>query len=181
VPFLDEQAYEWYPSFDNLGELITNPNPTLAFDLLTKVLRHLITDCHWPSSNVHLFGFVQGGSVAVEFGIQYWRSQRSTHNSQKFALGSIVTISGPLLSFPTLSDLCPTPVLVFYRHSSKEGSFPSDAMTNFRRAYERVIEVKMGGVGEGMPRSKDEWEPIMRFWSEWLKRRPFDGLYEIVT
>lgn len=35
--------------------------------------------------------------------------------------------------------------------------------------------------GEGMPRSKEEFEPIMRFWSEQLGRRQMDGLYEVMS
>jgi hypothetical protein len=49
----------------------------------------------------------------------------------------------------------------------------------FKKTFETVVEVKIGGA-EGMPRSKDEWEPIMRFWSEWLRRRWVDGLYEVL-
>jgi hypothetical protein len=55
----------------------------------------------------------------------------------------------------------------------------SSAITAFKKAFESVVEVKIGGA-EGMPRSKDEWEPVMRFWSERLGRRQVDGLYEVL-
>lgn len=32
-----------------------------------------------------------------------------------------------------------------------------------------------------MPRSREEWEPIMRFWSEKLSRRQVGGLYEVMS
>lgn len=35
--------------------------------------------------------------------------------------------------------------------------------------------------GPGMPAAKEEWEPIMKFWSENLARRQVDGLYEVMT
>jgi hypothetical protein len=36
-------------------------------------------------------------------------------------------------------------------------------------------------TNEGMPASRAEWEPVMRFWSEGLARRSVDGLYEVMT
>lgn len=40
----------------------------------------------------------------------------------------------------------------------------------------------MGAAGRaGMPASKEEWEPIMRFWSEKLRRRQAEGLYEVMS
>ena len=94
-------------------------------------------------------------------------------------LGSIVSVAGPLLSYPTLSKICETPVLVFHRSPPSESALSSSAIMAFKKTSETVVEVKIGGA-EGMPRSKDEWEPIMRFWSEWLGRRWVDGLYEVL-
>ena len=37
------------------------------------------------------------------------------------------------------------------------------------------------GKGEGMPRSREEMEPLMRFWSEHLGRRQVEGLYEVMS
>ena len=189
VPFLYAQAFQWYTSFDPLGDLIDRPNPTPALHLLSKVLDHLIHHCSWPPNRIHLFGFAQGGSVAAEFGIKWWKSvmekqvqPNTTNDTAQFIrpLGSIVSVSGPLLSYPTLSKNCETPVLVFHRSPPSESALPSSAITAFKKAFESVVEVTMGSA-EGMPRSKDEWEPIMRFWSEQLGRRQADGLYEVFS
>lgn len=94
-------------------------------------------------------------------------------------LGSIVSVSGPLLSYPTLSKICETPVLIFYRSPPSDSALSSSAITAFKKAFKSVIEAKSGGA-EGMPRSKDEWEPIMKFWSERLGKRQVDGLYEVL-
>ena len=75
IPFLYEQAFQWYTSFDPLGELIERPNPTPALDLLTKVIGHLVQDCRWPPQRIHFFGFAQGGTVAAEFGMTWWKSE----------------------------------------------------------------------------------------------------------
>lgn len=59
-------------------------------------------------------------------------------------------------------------------------ALPDSAITAFKKAYEHIVNVKMNGA-DGMPRSKDEWEPVMRFWSERLGRRQMDGLYEVMS
>lgn len=189
VPFLYEQAFQWYTSFDPLGDLIDRPNPTPALKLLSKLLDHLTGHCSWPPNRIHLFGFAQGGSVAAEFGIKWWKSEttklaqsNSESDTAQFPrpLGSIVSVAGPLLSFPTLSKICDTPVLVFHRPPPSACALPSEAITAFKKGFESVVEVRMGGA-DGMPQGMDEWEPIMRFWSERLGKRQIDGLYEVLS
>jgi hypothetical protein len=194
VPFLYEESYQWCTSFNDLGEMIERPNPTLALDLLTKVLKHLIDDCTWRSHRIHFFGFGQGGTVASEFGITSWKHQLQSHRDQDVAqsksdedsakpllsLGSIVSISGPLLSYPTLTSLSPTPVLIMHDLPPAKSALPSGAIVAFRKAYQSVVEVK-NNKRSGMPSSKEGWQPIMEFWSKTLGRRQVEGLYEIMT
>ncbi|KAF8153252.1 hypothetical protein B0H34DRAFT_774248 [Crassisporium funariophilum] len=200
VPFLYEESYQWFTSFDDLGEMVERPNPTPALQFLLKVVDHLTNECSWPINRIHLFGFAQGGSVASEFGIGHWRQQLQTkrvgasHESQEvedspsnadaassMSFGSIVTVSGPLLSYPTVSTLSPTPVLVVHRSPPAETALTSGAVNSFKKAYQNVTESKMGSKGMGMPGSKEEWEPIMRFWSQHLARRQVEGLYEVMS
>lgn len=156
------------------------------------MLDHLTQACAWPTDRIHLFGFAQGGTVAAEFGVRWWRAEQERTKTARItegtgsideaaepaprALGSIVTVCGPLLSYPTLQPPCPTPVLLAHRPSD----LPPNALAAFKKAYANFSEVNMGR-GEGMPRSRDEWEPIMRFWSERLARRQMEGLYEVMT
>ncbi|KAI6132932.1 hypothetical protein EV401DRAFT_2053664 [Pisolithus croceorrhizus] len=188
IPFLYEQAYQWYTSFDPLGDLIERPNPTPALDLLCIVIAHLVDDCNWLPLRIHLFGFAQGGSVAVESVISWWKCELSRTRklpedddrggSVTRPIGSVVTVGGPLLSYPTLEKPCPTRLLVFHR-----GSLCKSASTSFSKAFARVQEVERrnSGQDERMPCSKDEWEPIMRFWSEVLGRRTGEDLYEVMS
>ena len=194
IPFLYEQAFQWYTSFDPLGELIDRPNPTPALELMDKVIAHLTKDCAWPPHRIHFFGFAQGGTVAAEYALKFWRAElspqqkslppsgpdtSSQHETAPRAFGSIVSVSGPLLSYPTPPKPCPTPVLIFHRPPPAESALPSGAIAALKKGFTKVDEVKM--KGEGMPRSKDEFEPIMRFWSEHLGRRQMDGLYEVIS
>lgn len=172
VPYLHEEAFQWYESFDQLGELLAHPNPTPAIECLTKTIEHLVRDCHW--TNIHLFGFAQGGSVAAEFGIGWWRTGG-------LLLRSIVTVGGPLLSYPTLhGTLCPTPVMVFHRPQEDIGP---NALAWYRKGFVTVRESggEKGGRRHGMPSSKDEWAGIMEFWSERLARRTAEGVYEVLS
>ncbi|KAK7678055.1 hypothetical protein QCA50_018996 [Cerrena zonata] len=201
IPFLYEQAFQWYTSFDPLGELIERPNPTPALDLLTKVVNHLTTDCQWPPQRIHMFGFSQGGTVVAEFGLQWWKSEWAKRTQSEKArdrnvkdgkdisdpeftprsLGTIVSVSGPLVSYPTLTQLCSTPLLLAHRPSPSPEALPSNALTSFKRGYSQFIEVKLNARGQGMLRGREEMEPVMRFWSERLSRRQVEGLYEVMS
>ena len=185
IPFLHEQAFQWYTSFSPLGEIVERPNPTSALSILSKLVDHLIEHCTWSPAQIHLFGFAQGGSVAAEFGVTWWKSEleqiAKAKQGDPRSLGSIVTVSGPLLSYPTLSKLNKTPMLVYHRPETSESSLSTSAITAFKKAFEDVNEVKMKDKRvEGMPSSKDEWEPIMRLWSERLGRRQMEELYEVM-
>lgn len=95
-------------------------------------------------------------------------------------LGSIITVAGPLLSYPTLRNPCPTPLLIIHRPAPSGSALPSDAITSFKKGYSRMKSIDIG-KGEGMPRSREEMEPLMRFWSEHLGRRQVEGLYEVMS
>jgi len=133
--------------------------------------------------------------VAAEFGIDHWQQQQlraktfigssSSPAGQEsiplLSFGSIVTVSGPLLSYPTISILSPTPILVAHRSPPSDMALPPGAFTAFNKAFGSVTESKMEAEGRGMPASKQEWEPIMRFWSQHLARRQVEGLYEVMS
>ena len=93
-------------------------------------------------------------------------------------LGSVITVGGPLLSYPTLGNLCTTPLLVFH-----SGSLSRSSLVSFSKAFVHVKAVNNtdNGQGESMPRSKEEWELIMRFWSQYLGQRAGEGLFEVMS
>ncbi|KAF9653674.1 hypothetical protein BDM02DRAFT_3226555 [Thelephora ganbajun] len=179
IPYLYEEAFQWYESFDSLGDLLPNPNPAPALDLLTKIFDHLINNCGWSPQKIHIFGFAQGGIAAVEFALLRWRQQLQKSPDLSISpLGSVVSVCGPLLSYPTLKSPCPIPLLLFHRSPPAESALSSSNKTAFRKGFGSFREAQVGG--EGMPRSKTEWEHIMRFWSERLNHRQTNDLYEVV-
>ena len=133
--------------------------------------------------------------MAAEFGIDHWKkqqqqakksiidpslSQAKDSGQELLSFGSIVTVSGPLLSYPTIPTLSPTPILIAHR-SPSDMALPSGAFAAFNKAFVSKTESKMEGKGTGMPASKQEWDPIMRFWSQHLARRQVEGLYEVMN
>ncbi|THU80320.1 hypothetical protein K435DRAFT_832004 [Dendrothele bispora CBS 962.96] len=212
IPYLYTESYQWYPSFSPLGDLLTDPNPTPALTLLSTVLDHLTSpqECAWPLDRIHLFGFAQGGSVALEFGLRVWREREKERKKEEekkeneseemvkersapiltppssSSLGSIISISGPLLSYPTVPTPpgpSPTPILLVYRPPPSDPSLSTSDLTAIRKAYSNVREVRMPVKiqGTAMPSSREEWEGIMRFWSERLSRRQVEGVYEVLS
>ncbi|KAF8589449.1 hypothetical protein K439DRAFT_1645068 [Ramaria rubella] len=177
VPYLYEEAYQWYESFDSFGELLTKPNPSRILEVLEKLINHLVQDCHWAANKIHFFGFGQGGSVTAELTLRWWKAREAAGLQPRF--GSLVSVAGPLLSYPTLPRPCTTPVLVFHRPQSEATKLTPEELTAFKKGYERVQEVK-GGKGEGMARSREDWEPMMKFWSETLSKRSSSGMYEVL-
>ncbi|KIY69925.1 hypothetical protein CYLTODRAFT_392861 [Cylindrobasidium torrendii FP15055 ss-10] len=175
IPYLYEQAFQWYESFDPLGELIPNPNPTPALDVLTVLFAKLTDDFGWPATRIHFFGFAQGGTVALELALKWHRARPS----EPFA--SVVSVSGPLISFPTLDKRCSTSVLIMHRPPPAEPSMPKDAITTLSKGFSAVSDKKLSGKRNGMPAAREEWMPIMRFWSTHLAKRQESGLYEVLS
>jgi len=151
-------------------------------NLLAKVFGHLTTKCQWSPQKIHLIGFAQGGSLAAEFALSCWKEQLAKHSDYfSSPLGSVVTIGGPMLSYPTVKHLCPTPLLMFHRSPSAESVLSTNDITGFKKGFSNLKEVKRVGVGEGMPNSREEWESIMKFWSEILSRKLMSGLLQVMS
>ncbi|KAG2218779.1 hypothetical protein INT45_000316 [Circinella minor] len=94
VPYMDG-CYQWYPSFDFLtGDMLTPANPERlkglfrTRKLVSELLEHLITDCGFEASRIFLFGFSQGGTVALDIAL---------FGSEIRNLGGVISISGYLL------------------------------------------------------------------------------------
>ncbi|MBW0526300.1 hypothetical protein O181_066015 [Austropuccinia psidii MF-1] len=99
VPLLEEDCFQWWDSFDILTGLpLSNPNPSSALNKLIEILDVLISkQIGWEPQRIHLFGFGQGGSCVAELALLWNRVKPNSSN-----LGSLVSISGPLLSLPTI-------------------------------------------------------------------------------
>lgn len=159
------------------------------------MLKYLLDDCEWTEERVHLFGFGQGGSVAVELARLWAREciesaenssdpSASTMSRKTGVLGSVTTISGPLLSHPTPNTKpCLTPLLIVHRPGSSESALAAPDVGGLKKGFGgRVVVDEIGkrSKKEGMPSSRDEWMGVMRFWAEVLGTRVAgEGIYRV--
>lgn len=156
------------------------PDPRAALDALATLVAHLTQECGWRSEHIHLLGFAQGGSIALELAIALARTVRpaaAPHPEPQMVLGSVVSVDGPLLQHPTFSPRVPTPVLAFHRSPAPAPSLG--------RAFASVTDLRAppvlrGSEGEGegeggvpaMPRaSAGEWDGIIRWWAHTARWR----------
>ncbi|EJD06885.1 uncharacterized protein FOMMEDRAFT_138667 [Fomitiporia mediterranea MF3/22] len=190
IPYLYEEAYQWYPSFDELGQPIVHPVPKPGVSLLSSVISHLTSSCSWTPNQIHLFGFAQGGSVALETCLEIWKSrprfvsETEAESDRKATLGSVVSVGGPLLLHHAISTPCKTPALILHREAPSALAFDAAGtqLAALRKFFGGVREKKLG-PGESMPASREEWSPVMEFWSEKLAKRTVQdgGLYEVMS
>ncbi|CEL55268.1 hypothetical protein RSOLAG1IB_01277 [Rhizoctonia solani AG-1 IB] len=155
IPFLEqgEEMYQWYTSFTSLGEMIERPNPLPAVERIHKTIEYLRDECHWPESRIHLFGFAQGGTVALESALRLSGGAKS-----------VVSVGGGLVEVPTRAGPGAGSRVLYVGPSAGEGGL--------RKGFGIVRTEKMEEVR--MVRGQ-EWSTVMRFWSEVLERRGPEG------
>lgn len=156
VPLLDEDAWMWWDSFDALGEIVRDPDPRSALAALAALLAHLV-DCGWPPARIHLFGYAQGGSLALE---------TLVHVRSTWELGSAVSVAGPLLSLPTFAPPLQTPVLLITREPPRAAAAAAAAAARRAFAHLTTHTYGPGGMVAGA-----EWPDVFAFWARVLAHR----------
>lgn len=170
VPLLEEEAYQWWDSFDPLtGDPVMNPNPSKTLARLKEVLDHLTSDqVGWSPGEIHLFGFGQGGSCAAEFVLHWTRSMKGAEAGSQYpppTIGSLVSISGPLLSLPTVPSEArsQTPALLWVRkHEDSIGRWRASFEKGFTFVENYTTAVPGPNGQQSMPRGQ-EWDPVIQF------------------
>lgn len=169
------------------GELDTDPGYTKALDLvLGKLIREtLIGKCGWDTRDILLFGFGQGGSLALGLAsklrgervvdVTNGKQQTTASGEENTAFKGVVAIGGPLpaSTIPTLSarEKARSPVLVCHGRTSE--AVDDDALEVMRNEFVDVREVKWQKPDDGMPGSREEMLPIMQFFAERLAANGF--------
>ena len=179
VPLMDAPSYTWHPL--SPSDFLTDAPLTTSLEsivthtvpLLRSLLRYLTTSLGWTPERIHLFGWAQGGSVALELARDVGVHGLEAGNAARRRLGSVTSICGPLLSSPPLNESLAIPTPAFYLTRQ-----PRDASAALlRRTFvpeTTTICVREGG-GMDMPRGKEEWGLVMRFWSGVLARKEDEG------
>ncbi|GAP89084.1 putative phospholipase carboxylesterase superfamily protein [Rosellinia necatrix] len=160
------------------GDLDHDPGFSKAENIiLEKLVRGtLVGACGWETNDISLFGFGQGGSLALGLSSRLRNSERivdvteGERNAGR-AFKGVVSIGGqlPVSMIPTLSarDKARTPVLICHGRNSE--SLDSDAVELLMKEFVDVREVKWAKADDGMPKNREEMLPIMQFFAERLR------------
>ncbi|KAI1115764.1 alpha/beta-hydrolase [Nemania sp. NC0429] len=164
------------------GDLDPDPGFAQAERLvLGKLIREtLVGACGWETSDMLLFGFGQGGSLALGLSSRLRSSSErvvdvteaeAAAGTAGTAFKGAVSIGGPLpfSMIPTLSarDKARTPVLVCHGRNSE--SLDGDAIEILKKEFADVREVRWRKPDDGMPTNREEMLPIMQFFAERLR------------
>lgn len=160
------------------GDLDPDPGFAKAEQLvLGKLIQDtLVGTCGWETNDILLFGFGQGGSLALGLASRLRNSERvvdvtAGETNVGVAFKGLVSIGGPLppSMIPTLSarDKARTPALICHGRSSE--SLDGDAVELLRKEFTDVREVKWRKADDSMPGNREEMLPIMQFFAERLR------------
>lgn len=160
------------------GELELDPGFTKSTDaVLQKLIRGvLIEKCGWDTRDMLMFGYGQGGSVALGLASRLRDNEQvpgaaDGDNAAARAFKGIVSVGGPLPAsmIPSISarEKCRTPALVCHGRSSE--AVDEEAMDALKSEFTDVREVKWKKGNDGMPDSREEMLPIMQFFAERLQ------------
>lgn len=140
--------------------------------LVTELIQHLIQDCGFNASRIFLFGFSQGGTVALDQAL--FGDIRN--------LGGVVSISGYLLEEQQASQ---KPVgngyggYILITQGDKDATIGNKRTAEDRfKAVQKMCSstaitshVFIPGKDHTMPSSKQEWQTIHAFFAERMPRR----------
>lgn len=172
VPMLEEDAWMWWDTFDMLGELLPRPDPRKAIAEMRVLLAYLSATteqggCGWPAENIHLFGYGQGGTLALETVV----AQRGK------PLGSVTSVGGPFLSHPTFAPPLDTPICFVTRFAPAVLASSPQArtqLTDVHKAFAHVTHLNFPSarapMDEAMIQGK-EWDALHTFWSKLWRHR----------
>ncbi|KAK6369817.1 hypothetical protein LTS17_009267 [Exophiala oligosperma] len=152
------------------GSLDADPDssPTSrAVDLVARDVIHdtLIAKHGYRPDHIHVFGYGQGGSVALAVPLHASLSSLS--------LGGVMAIGGMLpLSLPAPSKTTNrTPVLLLSGSNSPLAAADSSSLKRVKGVFEFVTYHRWKKAGDTMPKNREEVLPMMQFWARCLKSR----------
>ena len=122
------------------------------------VEKGLVTKCGYKLREIMFLGLGQGAMAAIA---------AATAITEE--LGGVIAIGGPIPASGTHARGVKTPVLVL--GGSSNTLITRSALDNLKTSFENVEYVKWNRAGDGMPRSREEMLPIMRFFARRLKSR----------
>ncbi|KAF7868438.1 hypothetical protein EAF04_004970 [Stromatinia cepivora] len=186
----DTPSFHWARDleFDSTtGSLDLDADLTPSITFLTSIIEVLMKTCNYPPRNIFLFGFGQGGMLALSALAK--ASFLDGNGDGNKELGGVISIGGRLpASFSPPSNSksggkekgkgkIKTPVLVAGGNRNTE--ITRTALDKIKSTFADVEYVKWEREGDGMMRGRDEVLPLMRFWGRRLRMGTLEGMSEI--
>ncbi|KAI8329145.1 Alpha/Beta hydrolase protein [Chlamydoabsidia padenii] len=194
IPFLDGECFQWFPSFNPLtGEELLSGHPEQRKGLLTtrklleELIHHVMDHCQYEASHIFLFGFSQGGTVALD--------QLLEGNIRN--LGGAISISGYPLRMNEVSaskQRIPYDGPILITQGDKDPVIGSknqaEKMCNQVKescsSKANIEHLFFAGKGHSMPVSQSEWRSIHSFFANQMPRRNLQlenmsDVYEVQT
>ena len=153
---MDQPSFTWYNTFDPMFNTLPSPSPTKYIPQLRNLIQILISkDVGWSLHSIHLFGWGQGGTMALELALSVGQGQghgqgqeSGQSNPSQMGMGSFINIDGEevkrfgsvtsvcagLLSHPTSELRLATPVLYFTRQNP-QSAVAKKARSILERAF----------------------------------------------
>lgn len=182
------EHYHWGDDLtlsSSTGDLDPDPGFTAAESKVLDgvVRRGLVERCGWRFDDVLLFGFGQGGSLALGLAARLSAPQRVVdvtdgggegERGGNKAFKGVVSIGGSLPSsmVSTISNRGKSKTPVLLCHGSQSEALDEDAIEAVRKEFESVKDVSWAKADDSMPKSREEMLPIMRFFAERLRDQP---------
>ncbi|KAL9612716.1 MAG: hypothetical protein Q9167_002707 [Letrouitia subvulpina] len=137
----------------------------------------LVQKCGYRTTDIFILGLGQGGMVALALACKLHNNNATESTASSAgkagagALGGIISIGGFLPSSCAVEDKgkLGTPLLAL--GGKAETLMTEEKVEGLRRVFGQVKYVKWGRQGDGMPRSREEMMPVMRFLAERLRSR----------
>ncbi|ORX96224.1 phospholipase/Carboxylesterase superfamily protein [Clohesyomyces aquaticus] len=162
---LDLGGFHWGDDlvFDqNTGEMDVDTGfKTSTVMVLDSIIRQgLIGKCGYKAREIVLFGFAQGGMVALQAAAELGGDELEGVVS----IGGVLSLTLPLKALERKSR---TPVLLC--KGSRSSAVSDSAISKLKDAFEFVEIKEWRKVGDGMPSNREEMLPIMQFFARRLQ------------
>ncbi|KIX94148.1 uncharacterized protein Z520_10174 [Fonsecaea multimorphosa CBS 102226] len=143
---------------------LTKSVELVAQDVISKVL---VDKFRYRPDHIHLFGFGQGGSVALMVPLH-------PSISSLPSLGGVISVGGALplsAPLPKTQSENKTPVLILSGSKSPLASVGSSPLNRIKSTYEFVTYHQWKKADDSLPKNRDEALPMMQFWARRLRSR----------
>lgn len=165
LPF-DLEGYHWGDDIvfdEGNGEMDVDTGFKRATKLVLEeiIKQSLVGKCGYKAREIMLFGFGQGGMVALNVAAEIGREDE---------LGGVVSIGGALPSsapLPEVGKKSRTPVIAC--KGNRKSAVKEANVDKLKDTFEFVEVKEWKKTGDGMPASREEMLPIMQFFARRLR------------